>query len=51
MARGIGFYRDHGKVESIKTSLQIELFTEQFNKLFDVLNRKYPAEEIKNGQW
>jgi len=49
MARGIQFYRDYGKVESLKTSHQTELFTERFNKLFDVLNRKYPTEGIING--
>lgn len=48
MARGIEFYRDYSKVESLKTSHATELFTERFNKLFDVLNRKYPAEGIRN---
>lgn len=48
MARGIEIYRDYIKVESLKTSHATELFTERFNKLFDVLNRKYPAEGIRN---
>lgn len=49
MASGIKFYRDYVKVESLKTSLQTELFTKRFNNLFDVLNQKYPAEGIRNN--
>jgi len=33
MSRGIEFYRDYCKVESLKTSHHIELFTDDFNKL------------------
>lgn len=42
MARGIKFYRDHVKVESLKNSYDTQVFTYRLNKLFDVLNRKYP---------
>jgi len=46
MTRGIEFYRDYCKVESLKTSHQTELFTDRFNKLFDVLN--IPSTLFKN---
>jgi len=49
MARGIEFYRDHVKVESLKNSYDTQVFTDRFNKLFDVLNRKYPAEGIRKN--
>lgn len=47
MARGIEFYRDYAKIESLKNSLETQFFTDRFNKLFDALNRKHPAEGIQ----
>lgn len=41
MVKGIEFYRDYIKVESLKNSYDC------FNKLFDVFNQKFPAEGIK----
>lgn len=49
MARGIEFYRDHIKVESLKNSYETQLFTDRFNKLFDIFNRKYPTEGIRKN--
>jgi len=49
MARGIEFYRDHAKVESLKNSYETQVFTDRFNKLFDVFNRKHPAEGIRKN--
>jgi len=49
MARGIEFYRDHVKEESLKKSYDTQVFTDRFNKLFDVLNRKYPPEGIRKN--
>lgn len=51
MAKSIQFYRDYVnvKVESLKYSNETQKFTERFNILFDVLNRKYPAEGIKKN--
>lgn len=51
MARGIEFYRDHIKVESLKNSYETQLFTDRFNTLFDVFNRKYPAEGIRKNSY
>jgi len=48
MAKGIEYYRCYEKVESLKNSEQTQLFTERLNQLFDVLNRKFPAERIKS---
>lgn len=47
MAKGIEFYREYAKIDSLKNSYQTQLFTERFNKLFDILNRKYATEGIK----
>jgi len=47
MARGIGFYREYAKIESLKNSYETQLFTDRFNKLFDALNRKHTAEGIQ----
>lgn len=49
MAKGIQFYRDYIKVESLKYSNETQKFTKRFNILFDVLNRKFPAEWIKKN--
>jgi len=49
MAKAIEFYRDYEKIEVLKNSFQTQLFTERFNKLFDILNRKHPAEGIRNS--
>ena len=47
MARGIEFYREHAKIKSLQSSYVTQLFTDRFNKLFDALNRKHPAEGIQ----
>lgn len=47
MAKGIIFYRDHEGIESLKDSHETQQFVEIFNKTFDALNRKYPAEGIR----
>jgi len=47
MARGIEFYREYAKIESLKNSYETQSFTDRFNKLFDALNRKHPAEGIQ----
>jgi len=49
MAKGIEFYREYAKVDCLKNSYETQLFTERFNSLFDILNRKYPAEGIKKN--
>jgi len=49
MARGIEFYHDHVKVKSLKNSYETQIFTDRLNKLFDVFNRKYPAEGIRKN--
>ncbi len=49
MAKAIEFYRDYEKIEVLKNSFQTQLFTERFNKLFDILNRKHPAEGIRKN--
>ncbi|KAE9544309.1 hypothetical protein AGLY_001488 [Aphis glycines] len=47
MAKGIAFYRDHEGIDSLKDSHETQQFVEIFNKTFDALNRKYPAEGIR----
>lgn len=47
MAKSIQFFRNYVKIDSLKDSFEIEQFTEIFDKLFDIFNRKYPAEGIK----
>jgi len=47
MAKGIQFYRDYVKIESLKNSYQTKMFTDRFNKLFDVFNKKHPGEGVK----
>lgn len=49
MAKDIGFYRDHEKVESLKNSNETQKFVDIFNRTFDALNRKYPAEGIRHN--
>lgn len=49
MAKGIEFYRDHEQVESLKNSNETQKFVDIFNRTFDALNRKYPAEGIRNS--
>jgi len=46
MAIGIRFYRDR-KLKGLEDSLETEEFTLFLNNMFDVLNRKFPAEGIK----
>jgi len=46
MATGIRFYRDR-KLKGLEDSLETEEFTIFMNKMFDALNRKFPAEGIK----
>lgn len=47
MAKGIAFYRDHEGIDSLKDSHETQQFVDIFNKTFDALNRKYPAEGIR----
>lgn len=47
MAKGIEFYRDYIKIDSLKNSNETQQFTDRFNKLFDTFNRKHPKEGIK----
>lgn len=49
MAKGIQFYREYVKLDLLKNSHETQKFTEQINILFDVLNRRYPAEGIKRN--
>jgi len=49
MAKGIEFYREYVGIESSKNSYEAYIFTDRFNKLFDVFNRKHPGEEIKKN--
>uniref|UniRef100_A0A2S2NYW9 Transposable element P transposase n=1 Tax=Schizaphis graminum TaxID=13262 RepID=A0A2S2NYW9_SCHGA len=49
IAKGIEFYREHEKVESLKNSNETQKFVDIFNRTFDALNRKYPAEGIRNN--
>lgn len=49
MAKGIQFYREYIKIDSLKNSYETQKFTERLNLLFDILNRKYPAEGIKKN--
>jgi len=49
MAKGIEFYRTYVKIDSLKNSYETQKFTDRFNSLFDILNRKYPAEGIKQN--
>lgn len=48
MAVGIKCYRNREK-HIFKNSEETENFTLFLNDLFDSLNRKYPAEGIRNG--
>jgi len=43
------FNRQYIKIDSLKNSYETQKFTERLNLLFDVLNRKYPAEGIKKN--
>lgn len=47
MAKGIEFYREYVGIESLKNSYETQIFTDRFNKLFNVFNRKHPGEGIK----
>lgn len=49
MAKGIEFYKDHETVESLKNSSETQKFVDIFNRTFDALNSKYPAEGIRNN--
>lgn len=49
MAKGIQFYREYVKIDSLQNSHETQKFTERLNLLFDILNRKYPAEGIKKN--
>lgn len=46
MFKGIEFYREYVKIDSLKNSYETQLFTEWFNTLFDALNRRHPTEGI-----
>jgi len=46
MAIGLRFYRD-GKLKRLEDSLKTEEFTLFLNNMFVALNRKFPAEVIK----
>jgi len=47
MAKGIAFYRDHEKIESLKKGNETQKFVSIFNRTFDTLNCKYPTEGIQ----
>ena len=47
MAKGIEFYWDYIKMDSLKNSNETQQFTDRFNKLFDTFNRRHPKERIK----
>lgn len=49
ITKGIQFYREYVKLNSLKNSHEIQKFTEQINILFDILNHKYLAEGIKKS--
>lgn len=49
MAKAIRFYRDNQNIDTLKNSEETEKFTLIFNSVFDALNRKYPAEEIRKN--
>jgi len=46
MAMGLRFYREQN-CEGLEDSSETELFTLHMNSMFDALNRKFPAEGIK----
>lgn len=48
MAIGIQFYREHN-CYGLKDSIDTQHFTEKMNDMFDALNRKFPAEGIKQN--
>jgi len=47
MAKGIAFYKDYIKIESLKNRYETQLFTERFNNLFDASNRQHVNEGIR----
>jgi len=47
MARGLEFYREYAKIDSLKNSYETQSFTDRFNKLFDALNQKHPTKGIQ----
>lgn len=49
MSVGLKYYREIVKVKSLENSLETEYFTKLFNDIFDVLNKKFPAEGIKKN--
>lgn len=49
MEKGIKYYREIEKIPSLQNSQTTENFTSIFNKCFDALNRKFPAEGIKKN--
>ncbi|KAF0684835.1 MADF domain-containing protein, partial [Aphis craccivora] len=44
---GLKYYREIVQVKSLENSQETEYFTKLFNDIFDVLNRKFPAEGIR----
>jgi hypothetical protein len=48
MAVGLQFYRQQNIID-LKNSLETQNFTLRMNDLFDVLNRKFPAEGIRQN--
>lgn len=49
MSVGLKYYREIVKVKSLENSLETEYFTKLFNDIFDVLNKKFPAEGIRKN--
>jgi len=43
------YYRDYEKVQELKYSQETEKFSKIFNDIFDSLNRRFPAEGIRNN--
>ncbi|KAE9541220.1 hypothetical protein AGLY_004465 [Aphis glycines] len=47
LTKGIEFYREYAQIDNLKNSNKTQKCTDHFNRLFDILNWKYPAEGIK----
>jgi len=46
---GLKYYRDYQKVHELKYCVETEKFSKIFNDIFDLLNRRFPAERIRNN--
>ncbi|CAH1731085.1 unnamed protein product [Aphis gossypii] len=49
VAAGLKYYREYQKVPELENSLETENFSNLFNNIFDALNRKFPAEGIRQN--